>query len=414
MDKKIFLFFCILSMIMPSISVYADNVNPPDVQIINEVLHFETRSTKASTGTRWKTVGFTITRDKTYGNPNTTNKKEAIYLLPKWKEKDIDNGDGTVTTKFKVPRENLSDALKGAGYEEIKPGDTIYLNGIFRITEGGNEVPNEEYTTLSGITGARWWNSTKEFPQFFDIEASWDPAEDNPVSIEDQLYKSSGTSVIESKDLGKHPTLNKYKTDSNLLPDTKTVGGETYNLYRVYYIENIKPNKKLDDRKTSINPNIFPGNYKEDLKFVRNRTFLVMPKGIKIVAMYRKFSNKTDTSGSEKIEEGFNEVQPSGTIAADTRGYEQFDVEDGIPTTETLYTNVISEDMIAGYTFIRKYGTKVYTVKVIKPVTIIYEVDDPNHKPKSGEAQKKIEMKESRNIVKTYQVEREFSYWMID
>ena len=49
---------------------------------------------------------------------------------------------------------------------------------------------------------------------------------------------------------------------------------------------------------------------------------------------------------------------PTGVIKADNRGAEKFDVLKGIPTSETLYGNVIGKQYLYKYTFQRQKGTK--------------------------------------------------------
>lgn len=45
---------------------------------------------------------------------------------------------------------------------------------------------------------------------------------------------------------------------------------------------------------------------------------------------------------------------PYGVIAADERDNEEYDVLQGIPTTEKLYSNVFADNYLLGYTFTRK------------------------------------------------------------
>lgn len=399
-NKIIIFMLIIILFLIPHLIVEA---NPSLVKIEKGEIIFETNDTPASTAVRWKTVGFTICREKTLGNPNKSNNKAVIMLDPSWMQSKIVNG--RIKVYFTVPEKEVNKALKSAGLSEIiKSGDKLYLNGIFRIIEGGTEVKGEQYNTLQSIKKARPWKNPNDFNQRFDIEVIYDePKTLHMVKLELQVYEDGQFTKKEEKVLGKFKVFSKVKTNSKSIPDKK----DGYDLYRTYYVLNEKPNSKQGNRKTSINPNYFYSDYIKELKYIRDREFTVDDGGIKIIAVYRKFASKSDKDNQETHIKEIDEIEPYGIIAADFRYKEKFDVEEGIPVGETLYSNIFSKSHLISYKFIRKYGVKYYNVRISKPITIKYEVTDPITKEKSLK-------EENRNIVKTYQVSRDYSYWTIE
>lgn len=142
-----------------------------NVSMENGEIYFNTTSKKASGGTRYKTVGWTVTRNPTYGDPTTTSYGKMLNMT---QDDEIDNGDGTVTTYFSVSEAAVTKALLDAKMPDIKPGDTIYLNSVFVVTENGVEQ-DPLYYTKAGISGARGWANKGDFDQYYDIRVHFDP-----------------------------------------------------------------------------------------------------------------------------------------------------------------------------------------------------------------------------------------------
>lgn len=403
MSKKIKIIIFILLLILFIYPHIGTNANGQKAFIDNGKIIFETTDAKATTNIKWKTVGFTICREKTYGNPNTSKNKAVIMLEEGWKKETTK--DNKVKVVFTVPEDEVSIALKNAGLSEIiKDGDILYLNGIFRIVEGGTDVKGEEYNTLQSIKKARPWKTLSDFPQHFDVEVVYKSSNKLiPASIEYEKYENGEFIKTGTKSLGRHKVFTKIKANEEIIPNSR----DGYDLFRVYYIINNKPKVKIGDRKTSINPNFFSKDYIKDLKFIRDREFVVEASGIKIVAIYRKFPKKENEENSEVIFQGLHEPEIVGIIDSDFYKKEKFNVNEGIPTNETLYTNVIADDYLLTYKFVRKYGKKHYNINVSKNVTIKYKEKDE----KTG---KIIEKVENRNIIKSYQIPREYSYWIIE
>ncbi|MBP1903630.1 hypothetical protein J2Z32_000242 [Paenibacillus turicensis] len=101
-------------------------------------------------------------------------------------------------------------------------------------------------------------------------------------------------------------------------------------------------------------------------------------------------------------------------IKADTRGGEQFNVLQGIPTSESLYGNVFAKNYLYQNKFVQMTGKCTFEVTVNKTFTLQWEetttVTDAN-----GNSTEKTETKtKPQTVTKTYEVKRPFSYWIID
>lgn len=412
---------CIVLILMHSTNIKADEKPKVTINKITGTLTFTTTDTKASTSIRWKTVGFTVCREKTNGNPlqdtdgNPKTKDYATIWLPTGEKDDPTGyktereiGDNQVEVTFVVYEDAINDAFKGTGLEEIKDNDIIYLNGIFKVKHGDKEL-SQKYYTEEGIKGAEDWANKDDFIDHFDLEAIYHSTKTYPVTIERQIYHSSGNEIYSTKDYEKQKKGETFKTDSNKIKTQINDGDKTYYLYRVYY-QNLKkdekPGKKLGNRKTEVNPNLFQSQYETQLEFVRDREFQVKPYGLKIVALYRLFPTLTTTHEEEEQERGFEEIDPTAVIDADARGEEKYDVTDGIPGTESVYANVLTSKWLSSYKFTRKFGKISYPINVKKTYKLTWTETDPD-----GE---EVSRSNQVPITRTYIVQRDYSYWVID
>jgi len=376
--------------------------------LINGDFIFTTTDTAASTKITWKTIGFTVRRDKSYGNP-LKDDKYATFMIVRSQKRTVENGDGSLSVTFYLTKAQVNAALKKSDLKEIQDNDILYINGIFEVNNGENGPG--PYYTLNGIKTAESWRNPDDFNDRFDVKVIYKAGDQKyPVTITYQLYQSGTYNTIEKKKVSEIQTHETFQTNSNNIPITQVKNGTTYHLYRVYYQD--IPNKKvLGNRKTDVNPNIDNDAYENEIKsYVRNRTFYQQAaeegESLNIVAIYRKFALKQDAESQDEVTKDYEEVDPTGIIGADARGNEAYEVTDGIPGTETVYTNVFSSKYMAGSSFIRKYGKLVYNVRVTVPYNLTWEELNPETK--------EMETKHS-NVTRNYdyQVEREYSYWMV-
>ncbi|WP_244905544.1 DUF5704 domain-containing protein [Paenibacillus physcomitrellae] len=108
------------------------------------------------------------------------------------------------------------------------------------------------------------------------------------------------------------------------------------------------------------------------------------------------------------------EPNASGVLKADSRGTEQFDVLRGIPTSESLYANVLGKSYLFQNKWVNMTGTVTYTVPVSKTYHKTWtipgepgkEPDDPGKPPEPQESTEQVEQ--------TVIIKRDYSYWIID
>lgn len=397
-----------------------------DIQYNGDFI-FVTTDTAATTSITWETIGFTVRRERTYGNP-LIDDKYAKFMLKSGQKVEEDVGGGNKQVTFYLTKQQVNKALDNSPLDTIKDKDILYLNGIIKVHNGTKN--RDIYYTLNGnenevgIKNAESWNDNTTFEQRFDIRLEYNSGEpEYPVQITYQLYQSgnyisNGSSYYKDQNQNSAtPVLFKTRDDITVtyknIPKSRVSGNDTYYLYRVYY-QNLPSKKVLGNRKLASHPILNEAQYDLDLAYIRNRTFTVQSsdKGdsLNIVAIYRRFPIKEGGEDSEEITKEYEETDPTGTIGADTRGNEAFDVTEGIPGTESLYANVFTSKYLAGSTFTRKYGTKIYDVDVKKTYELRWTTTEKD--PKTEE-EKVTNHSSSRTMTYTYQVERKYSYWII-
>ncbi len=415
----------ILIILLPASRVRA--VSP--VTMNKGGVQFTTTDTAASTNITWETIGFTVRRDISYGNPLKDNKYATFMLIPgQKKEENIGGGKKQVT--FYLTKEQVNKAFLGSDLEGIKAKDKFYVNGIIKVHN--STKLQDTYYTLSGIKGAESWNNTTDFDDRFDREVEYDPGPpEHPVTISYQLYQSGryindGLEYYVDRE-GNSINKKLFETHADIpityknIAKSRVSGKDAYYLYRVYYQNlstdkdgNVVGKKVLGNRKLASHPILDVAQYNTDLAFIRNRTFMVQGgkegDSLNIVAIYRRFPVKEENDDSEELTKEYEETDPTAVIGADNRGNEAFDVTEGIPGKESLYANVFTSKYLAGSTFTRKYGTKVYNVNVKKTYELRWTTTEKD--PKTGEEKVKNHSG-SRTMTYTYQVERKYSYWII-
>lgn len=117
-------------------------------------------------------------------------------------------------------------------------------------------------------------------------------------------------------------------------------------------------------------------------------------------------SSCTITDG--RVIEG-QQMNPSASavIKADQRDSEKFDVLLGIPTSESLYGNVLANNYLHQYKFQEKLGICTYDLSVTRDYTLTW---DP------GKGNPRVPDPQTANETHSYpiHIERTFSYWVVD
>lgn len=368
-------------------SIHADNVS---LVTRNGVILFETSDTKAQSGIRWKTVGFTITRVRClageYANGGYPLKYDhaTIFLKDEWKSERVVESNFKVT--FTIPQSAVSAALIKAGMEDIQDKDKLYLHGIFQVTHNGKDYGSKKYD-LPSITKAEAWANPDDFEDRFDILCYYN-APDEPVSIQ---YKTSSGDIIQTTELPENKWKKPSETVSVSLEEDKIYQGKQYKLYKSY-IRNYMTQKTIQ----GYGKNTLSG---DSLAAVKNRTIKQKVGGVQFVAIMKPVSPPKPQI-NQSIESNWNEPVPHGIIAADKREHSQFDTETGIPATESLYLNVFSSTYILSYEFKKVEGKKSYPITFTKTYHLSWV--------ENGVQKSSLETR-TRNET----VQREYSYWQL-
>ncbi|WP_442602883.1 DUF5704 domain-containing protein [Paenibacillus sp. KN14-4R] len=107
-----------------------------------------------------------------------------------------------------------------------------------------------------------------------------------------------------------------------------------------------------------------------------------------------------------------SDPQSDGVIKADTRHAEQFDVLQGIPTSESLYANAFGLEYLFKNKFTNKKGKYTFKVTVTKTYHMTWE--EPGGKDKDGKPLPPVKKEDTKTVKKDYDINRDFSYWVID
>lgn len=122
----------------------------------------------------------------------------------------------------------------------------------------------------------------------------------------------------------------------------------------------------------------------------------------------------TTPSPGSALEGRYMDPVVTAKILADRRGSEPFDVLQGIPTSESLYGNILARDYLYQNKFVNMKGTCKFTVNVEKTWTLTW---DPGKKVKGPDGKEKEEpdpQSDQETVTQTHTIERPYSYWIID
>lgn len=365
----------------------------------NGMILFETTDTKAVSGIRWETIGFTITRMKCltgkYANGGYPLKLEhaVIYLREEWKSERETSSNVYVT--FTIPQSVVSNALIKAGFDQIHDKDEIYLHGIFQVTHNGVSYGTKKYD-LPAIKKAELWSNPDDFRDRFDVKVIY-KAPDEPVSIQ---YKTAAGAVIDTKTYQERNWVKPGTEVSISLEPIKTYQGQKYELYKSYIRY-----YTLQTPIQGYGKNILRG---DSFASVQNRRIKQRVGGIQFVAIMKPVKEEKPVSEKNILSERGSPM-PYGIIAADERGSSFYEVESGIPATESLYLNVFSNDCLLGYEFENVIGEKKYPIEITKTYDLKWTDVEEN---KNFEKVKKKRSK-TRTVTKTIIVKRKYSYWKL-
>lgn len=336
---------------------------------------YETYDTTAASGIVWRTEGFTV-KSKECPDGNPMNKPYGTFWLKDENKESTDLGNGKTHTVFTFSEKTVSKAFDDAGIDgdalELSGGN-VYLNGIFRVYRNGSAVSGYK-RTLEAIKNAAAWRNPDDFKDHFNIKLSY-KGSPQPVYLTTMKKTSSKFVLVSRKLLTSTEERRNFSTNSEMIPGTMVdkTDGKLY-LYRTHWAKWSDEEKehsngtyrKVRDRvQTEVNPVTAWESYKESLKALRLRKYSIPAGGLEIVCVYKHFSAETPSEDSEESGEGsITEPYAKAVIQADIRGQEAFDSEEGIPTSECQYVNVITNEYLAQYEFKNYSGTKTYQKKI--------------------------------------------------
>ncbi|MBQ9701229.1 MAG: hypothetical protein IJV71_11505 [Lachnospiraceae bacterium] len=159
-------------------------------------LYFHTRDKKATSGTKYMTIGWVIKR---YDMPmNAPGQQYVIVTKTTYKPDEVDPADSRyVFCYFRTDRDEILDAVKSVSeqwYSQLYYyGDEVYIDSVMTIVQSGKvrgqlykggSYTGEVYFTYEGIAGARKWASPQSLKPRFDMTLVFPP-----------LQKPIGTSM---------------------------------------------------------------------------------------------------------------------------------------------------------------------------------------------------------------------------
>ncbi len=345
------------------------------------IIKYIAYDTTATSGTTWRTEGFTV-KNEVCADGDPTKNPKGKFLLESGQKISTVIGDKTKTT-FTFPEDIVRtqfDAAKVNSASLKKSGGYVYLNGIFRVYKKGKAASGYK-DTLYEIMNAAPWRNPNDFKDRFNIQIKYDPVEEKqPVYLTIMKRKKKQFMLVERvlvgevNERGEFITKEGNKVEKGKIPATMEWEDEnkTFYLFRTHWAsmldketehKNGRYRRVRDKKITNINPKIDMNLYTAEIGALQNRSYDVSYGGIEIVCVYRKYK-KGATNTSTETSYDIDEPYATAIIQADTRENEQFDSTIGIPTMENQYVNVVTETYLTQYRFRKYAGTRTYQKKI--------------------------------------------------
>ena len=365
---------------------------------------------------RWESMGLHLTRipitsrdyTKGYNGPgpvrDAANQGMAILNFDQAVEKTSTKQGNIVYTRIRFSADQVKAALKD-DFSNLVKGTTIYLHGIFRSinykeTNGvvTKTTRKNKLVNWKEIMNAEpWTKGTLEgFAKYYNMEIRFMPAlQENSlyyVTLEGELIAP------------KTKLASKYINE-----ELKWNGPSSIDYYdSKYKLIGYYTTRKLDKTKSWIEEGFLSKGVSLDK--IRNGSTKVLLGGMEVYLVYEKEkkeedpSNPGDVPKADSLKAVMEDPILIGQIKADPKSTERFDVNQGIPTTESLYTQVNGSSYLLGYHFEKRRGTEVYPVKIKKEYILSWMGQD-----ESGE----VALSESRVVEKIVPIKRSYGYWEI-
>ena len=396
--RWLYVFLCVIGSMFPAMLWGQTAKASQEIVAEGDRIVFRTLDTKAVYSTTWREVGFTIRRDRSYGNPL---KDEKVVYLPLGKpsrEGPYTKDPGKVLVEFEYSREVIDAALQKAGLGTTEEEDSFYMNGVFAVKRNGVDDA-QHYWTKSSIMNAAPWRNPNDFEEHFDIHVSF-PVQYYPVKAE---CRTSQNIVLKQLRLPK-AELKKGEVADAEFPEQIRKDGGKYELYRSYWINPAMSKKKMEDYRKKDG---------KSLEAIRKRSVKVPQGGVFFVGLYRekiKIEEKKVSQGRMQ-KELEPRIETDGSIRSMHRGEEEFDAEEGIPSSEMVYTEGSVPDRLYCYDFKKKTGEKKYRVTVKRTYHLTWEEEEEGGE---GEDPRRVSHSSSTTVSKNYWVVRKYGYWYVE
>lgn len=357
------------------------------------------------------TMGYFLTLTPANGKLSSYKNKARINLTGEQQDQEDENNNLIITT-YKIDGNEVIEACLalGATADDLAKGQKVYMSNIFRTIGREEGAPynkfwyrSDEIYDLKKMQNAEWWSNTTKYdilPCYYDVELT---IKINPHKYE-VVYEDENGNVLETP-LQNQNVLQSETIKYTIPTDDYTIekDGKTYECAKKFYVtyENGTETTKKDT------------GYKITYKYTQ-------PSNGTIHIIYKETDKPSATPTpipdpnvpvSESISQAITKVSATGVIKADEQDAELFDVTLGIPTTESLYTEVNTKDYLIGYNLVKRTGLVSYPVKVEKTYYLEWEETtyptDPDEEPTTYTAYDTV------TITRTVTIKRTYAYWEI-
>lgn len=401
MEKRIILLYVIVMTCILYITHSADAATT--VNVSDGKLVFTTIDTKATTGTKWETVGFTVTMKKCLGSTGNggypTKYQHATIWLKDGSVVNKNMGNGTLKCTFTISETDFTKALIDAGFSSVlRDGGTIYLNGIFQVIKNGTKLGGT-IDNLYGIKHAQPWKNPGDFDDRFDIAVVYNAAQQ---SITVKYVTENGT-LLSSQVLDKAKWKRPGESFSYTFDTEKTFSDDSYTLVASYFSYNADNGCK----------NVYKSlDYGYSLAEIKKISSTMRLGGVTLYAVMSAQKNNLEVNDEENLLEFGNEQQlrKKAVIYAEEKGNEKYYVSDSIPGGENVYIDSSADRYLYKGSIIKESGSKQYKVTVRKTFILKWKEETIDL---SGEA-KTVNKSQKVSLSKDVLVTREYSYWKIN
>ncbi len=357
---------------------------------------------------------------------NAVNGKKKIYLNSFFETYSVVT-DSQIKNKIKYLYEQRTpeERLKGDKY--------VYIDGVKYDYDKKHDVAKRirknRISTLSGIENAEAWSNIYgqwSNNEYYDHEVEYNIRANAVIRYVDKRDEVIGRKTDKKWDkrskikevlndgekvLNPHFEYQNYKDKRPFINNEKKYVGDTakislpkiltiekggkevkYKLVRSYIKDKEKGNKK----------NIKKGKKADTRKFTL---------GLKDLLVYGEYEpdEPLPEDKNSLIRGSFNEPEAVARIRSGTLQGSEFDIEKGIPVTESYFKQVKTDSYLLNYIFKKIEGTKKYRIQSRITWNLSWTVIVG-----TGKDAKPVQMTAKRSVIYKNTVKRKFSYWIVE